>query len=119
MPAGEVPAMFEPEAESLSAEQMAGLQTERLRGLVDRLLAAGGLQGTRLKDAGVHAGAEVNLATLHLLPTTSKGDLWDAYPFGLLAVSTMRTATACSLAALASTRAPSSSARLWSQCPAE
>jgi phenylacetate-coenzyme A ligase PaaK-like adenylate-forming protein len=86
MPAGEVPAMFEPEAESLSAEQMAGLQTERLRGLVDRLLAAGGLQGTRLKDAGVHAGAEVNLATLHLLPTTSKGDLWDAYPFGLLAV---------------------------------
>ncbi len=86
MPAGEVPAMFEPEAESLSAEQMAGLQTERLRELVDRLLAVGGLQGTRLKEAGVHAGADVNLATLHRLPTTSKADLWDAYPFGLLAV---------------------------------
>ncbi len=86
MPAGEVSAMFEPEAESLSAEQMAGLQTERLRELVDRLLEAGGVQATRLKEAGVHAGAEVNLATLRLLPTTSKGDLWDAYPFGLLAV---------------------------------
>ncbi len=86
MSAGEVPAMFEPEAESLSAEQMAGLQTERLRELIDRLLAVGGLQGTRLKDAGVQAGADVNLATLSRLPTTTKADLWDAYPFGLLAV---------------------------------
>jgi phenylacetate-coenzyme A ligase PaaK-like adenylate-forming protein len=86
MSAGEVPAMFEPEAESLSAEQLAGLQTQRLRDLIDRLLAAGGLQGNRLKEAGVHAGADVNLATLHRLPTTAKADLWDAYPFGLLAV---------------------------------
>jgi phenylacetate-coenzyme A ligase PaaK-like adenylate-forming protein len=86
MSAGEVPPMFEPEAESLSAEQLAGLQTERLRDLIDRLLAAGGLQGSRLKDAGVQAGADVNLATLHRLPTTVKADLWDAYPFGLLAV---------------------------------
>jgi phenylacetate-coenzyme A ligase PaaK-like adenylate-forming protein len=86
MSAGDVPAMFEPGAESLSAEQLAGLQTERLRDLVDRLLAAGGLQGSRLKEAGVQAGSDVNLATLHRLPTTVKADLWDAYPFGLLAV---------------------------------
>ena len=33
--------MFEPEAESMPAEQRAGLQQERLRGLVDRLLATG------------------------------------------------------------------------------
>ena len=86
MSAAEVPAMFEPEAESLSAEQLAGLQTERLRDLIDRLLAVGGLQGARLKEAGVQAGADVNLATLHRLPTTAKADLWDAYPFGLVAV---------------------------------
>ena len=86
MSAGEVPAMFEPDAESLSAEQLAGLQTERLRDLVDRLLAVGGLQGSRLKEAGVQAGADVNLATLHRLPMTVKADLWEAYPFGLLAV---------------------------------
>jgi phenylacetate-coenzyme A ligase PaaK-like adenylate-forming protein len=86
MSAGEVPAMFEPEAESLSAEQLAGLQTERLRDLIDRLLAVGGLQASRLKDAGVQSGAEVNLATLHRLPTTTKADLWATYPFGLLAV---------------------------------
>ncbi len=86
MSAPPVPAMFEPDAESMPAEQLAGLQTERLRGLVDRLLAAGGLQGTRLKDAGVSSGAEVNLATLASLPTTAKADLWETYPFGLLAV---------------------------------
>ena len=59
---------------------------ERLRELVDRLIALGGLQGTRLTEAGVAAGADVNLATLSRLPTTTKADLWDAYPFGLLAV---------------------------------
>jgi phenylacetate-coenzyme A ligase PaaK-like adenylate-forming protein len=78
--------MFEPEAESMPAEQLAGLQTDRLRDLVDRLIAADGLQGARLRDAGVAAGADVNLATLSRLPTTTKADLWAAYPFGLLAV---------------------------------
>ena len=86
MSAVEVPAMFEPAAESMPAEQLAGLQTERLRQMIDRLIAAGGLQGARLEDAGVKAGADVNLATLARLPTTDKRDLWGAYPFGLLAV---------------------------------
>jgi phenylacetate-coenzyme A ligase PaaK-like adenylate-forming protein len=78
--------MFEPEAESMPAEQLTGLQLERLRAMIDRLIGLGGLQGTRLKEAGVAAGADVNLATLERLPTVTKEDLWDAYPFGLLAV---------------------------------
>jgi phenylacetate-coenzyme A ligase PaaK-like adenylate-forming protein len=82
----DLPAVFEPDAESMPAEQLTGLQLERLRALVDRLLALGGVQGVRLKEAGVAAGADVNLAVLSRLPTTSKTDLWDAYPFGLLAV---------------------------------
>jgi phenylacetate-coenzyme A ligase PaaK-like adenylate-forming protein len=86
MSAPEVPVMFEPDAESMPAESLTGLQLERLRALVDRLLALGGLQATRLKEAGVVAGADVNLATLSRLPTTDKRDLWQAYPFGLLAV---------------------------------
>jgi phenylacetate-coenzyme A ligase PaaK-like adenylate-forming protein len=86
MSAPDVPAMFEPDAESMPAESLTGLQLERLRALVDRLLALGGLQATRLKEAGVAAGADVNLATLSRLPTTDKRDLWEAYPFGLLAV---------------------------------
>ncbi len=86
MSAGDVPAMFEPAAESMPAEQLAGLQLERLRALIDRLITLGGLQGGRLKEAGVAAGADVNFATLQRLPTTDKRDLWAAYPFGLLAV---------------------------------
>ena len=86
MPQGLYPPMYEPDAESMPAEALAGLQTERLRAMVDRLLAVGGLQAARLKDAGIDSGAEVNLAVLSRLPTTTKADLWDAYPFGLLAV---------------------------------
>jgi phenylacetate-CoA ligase len=78
--------MFEPEAEALPAEELSALQIRRLRGLIDRLLAADGLQATRLREAGVAAGADVGLHDLPRLPTTAKHDLWDNYPFGLLAV---------------------------------
>jgi phenylacetate-coenzyme A ligase PaaK-like adenylate-forming protein len=82
----QTPAMFEPGAETMPADQRAALQEDRLRALIDRLLAAGGLQGGRLADAGVRASGDVTLADLPRLPTTSKRDLWDHYPFGLLAV---------------------------------
>ncbi len=81
-----IPPMFDPRAESMPVDQRADLQNERLRGLVDRLLAAGGVQAARLNEAGVTNGAMVSLDTLAALPGTSKQDLWDAYPFGLLAV---------------------------------
>src|SRR5215467_14009728 len=79
-------AMFEPDAESMPAEQLQRIQGQRLRALVDRLLAAGGRQASRLAEAGVTSGADVTLDQLAALPTTAKQDLWDAYPFGLLAV---------------------------------
>jgi len=76
--------VFEPAAEAISADERASLQLGALRGLVDLVLAKDGVQGRRLKDAGIGAAADVDdLATL---PTTSKRDLWDAYPFGMLAV---------------------------------
>ena len=78
--------MFEPDAESMPAEQRSVLQAERLRALVDRLLAAGGIQARRLAEAGVTSGADVTLEELAALPTTAKQDLWDGYPFGLLTV---------------------------------
>src|SRR5262245_66456043 len=78
--------MFEPDAEALPAEELSALQSRRLRGLIDRLLAAGGLQAGRLRDYGVTSGADVGLDDLSRLPTTAKQDLWDNYPFGLLAV---------------------------------
>src|SRR5260221_11398597 len=78
--------MFEPDAESLPPEQLADLQQERLRGLVDRLLAADGVQAARLREAGVTSGADVTFGDLYRLPMTGKDDLWGGYPFGMVAV---------------------------------
>ncbi len=81
-----VPEMFDPGAESMEPELRAILQAKRLTALVDRLLAAGGLQAQRLRQAGVSSGADLTLRNLSALPATTKQDLWDGYPFGLLAV---------------------------------
>src|SRR4051794_2460300 len=78
--------MYDAKAESMSADERHALQGQRLRGLIDRLLAADGLQGMRLREAGVDASGAVGMRDLAGLPTTTKQDLWDAYPFGLLAV---------------------------------
>jgi phenylacetate-coenzyme A ligase PaaK-like adenylate-forming protein len=79
--------MFEPDAEAMSADSLAALQQDRLRRLIDLLLAVpGGLQAARLRDAGVTSGVGLTLADLPRLPFTTKRDLWDGYPFGLLAV---------------------------------
>lgn len=78
--------MFDRVAEAMSTDERAALQQRRLGDLVDRLLAVDGLQGRRLREAGVTDGADVSLAGLAALPTTRKQDLWDAYPYGLLAV---------------------------------
>jgi len=78
--------MFEPGAEAMPAEELASLQEQRLRGLVSRLLTAGGLQAERLRAAGVTAPDGVTLADLPRLPMVAKADLWAAYPFGMIAL---------------------------------
>ena len=78
--------LVEPDAEGVDPARRRELQERRLRGLVDRLLAAGGVQASRLVDAGVRAGADVSLDDLHRLPSVTKQDLWDHYPEGLRAV---------------------------------
>ena len=79
--------MLDPAAESMPLERLAAVQEQRLRELVARLLdVPGGLQGDRLRAAGVTSGADLALDALSALPFLSKKDLWDAYPLGLLAV---------------------------------
>jgi len=78
--------MFDPQAEAMSADERHALQGHRLRDLIDRLLVVDGVQGKRLREAGVTAGAAVGMRDLPNLPMTQKQDLWDSYPFGLLAV---------------------------------
>ena len=73
-------------SETMSTDERAALQTERLRDMIDRLLSAKGVQGARLAEAGVTSGAEITLDDLSRLPTTQKSDLWEHYPFGMTAV---------------------------------
>jgi phenylacetate-CoA ligase len=70
----------------MPAAERTRLQSARLRALVDRLLAAGGLQGQRLRQAGLTSGDGLSVDDLPRLPTTVKQDLWDSYPMGMLAV---------------------------------
>jgi phenylacetate-CoA ligase len=78
--------MFEPGADAMPHEELARLQDDRLRTLVGRLLALGGVQAQRLRAAGVTSPADVALSDLPRLPMTGKSDLWQAYPFGMVAV---------------------------------
>ena len=79
--------MFEPGAEAMPPGEREQIQLERLRALVDRLLAIGGVQGERLRAAGVTGGGDIGaLGDLARLPMTGKSDLWDAYPFGMVGV---------------------------------
>jgi phenylacetate-coenzyme A ligase PaaK-like adenylate-forming protein len=73
-------------AETMSRDELTTVRERRLRDLIDRLIAADGLQGRRLREAGVAAGRDVTLGDLHRLPFTTKQDLWDSYPYGMLAV---------------------------------
>jgi phenylacetate-coenzyme A ligase PaaK-like adenylate-forming protein len=78
--------MYDARAESMSADERHALQGHRLRDMIDRLLAADGVQGRRLRAAGVGAGAAIGMRDLPKLPTTEKQDLWEHYPFGMLSV---------------------------------
>jgi len=73
-------------AETLSVDERTALQSARLAGLVQRLLDVDGLQAGRLRAAGVDSGTGLTLADLPRLPLLTKADLWEHYPFGLLAV---------------------------------
>jgi phenylacetate-CoA ligase len=79
------PAAFDP-AETMSTDERAELQAARLRDMVGRLLAVDGLLGRRLHGAGVDSAAGLGLADLPKLPVTTKADLWEHYPLGMLAV---------------------------------
>jgi len=79
-------ALVEPDAEGVAPHLRRQVQERRFRELVDRLIAAGGLQAQRLADCGVRGGADVSLDDIGRLPTVTKKDLWDHYPTGLRAV---------------------------------
>jgi phenylacetate-CoA ligase len=73
--------------ETLPRESLRALQLERLQSTVDRVLSAQPLGAERLRTAGIAAGDQVEtLDDLERIPFSTKRDLRDTYPFGLLAV---------------------------------
>lgn len=75
------------DAETLPRDRMAALQLDRLRACVAHVLATVPPFAARLRDAGVRDARDVaSLGDLARLPFTTKSDLRDHYPFGMLAV---------------------------------
>jgi phenylacetate-CoA ligase len=75
------------EEETAPRERLAALQLERLRATIARLLDSVPPSRERLLAAGISSAADVtSLDQLPRLPFSSKSDLREHYPFGLLAV---------------------------------
>ncbi len=74
-------------AETLPPAGLHELQLARLRTTIDRVLDARGLGARRLAEAGIAASEDVrSLADIERVAFTTKTDLRDHYPFGMLAV---------------------------------
>jgi phenylacetate-coenzyme A ligase PaaK-like adenylate-forming protein len=78
--------IWDSQAERMPVEERADLQARRLDDLLGRLAERSPIYRERLAAAGVGPGDKVALDDLADLPFTTKQDLWDAYPWGLLAV---------------------------------
>jgi phenylacetate-coenzyme A ligase PaaK-like adenylate-forming protein len=81
-----VDTIWDPRAERMSVDERADLQAKRLDELLGRLAERSPLYRERLAAAGIGPGARVGLDGLADLPFTTKQDLWDGYPWGLLTI---------------------------------
>ncbi len=77
---------FSPQIETLPRESLAALQLERLRATVRHAGHHVPLHRRRLADAGMCADDLRSLADVRHLRFTTKADLRDNYPFGMLAL---------------------------------
>jgi phenylacetate-CoA ligase len=73
------------QVETLPPQEMERLQVERLRAGVDRISKLVPFYRDKLVEAGVRADSIRSLDDLARLPFTTKNDLRDQYPYGLLA----------------------------------
>lgn len=72
--------------ETISREDLESLQLERLKELVDRALKTD-FYKEKLKQKGINSGSDIkSLKDIEKISFTSKNDLREAFPYGLLAV---------------------------------
>jgi phenylacetate-CoA ligase len=74
------------EVEAISPPDMQRLQVERLRAGIGRLSKTVPFYSKKLREAGVSEDSIRSPKDLARLPFTTKDDLRDNYPFGLVAV---------------------------------
>ena len=80
--------IWNPESESMPRADLEALQLQRLRWTVSRLLARVAPTRDRLHAAGITDANQIrSLADVPRLPFSTKADLREHYPFGLLAVA--------------------------------
>jgi phenylacetate-CoA ligase len=84
--------IFDPAVECMSESERRALQAERLRRVVATAYAAVPFYRERLDAAGVAPAAFAGLPELGRIPFTTKSDLREHYPLGLLAVPRDRVA---------------------------
>lgn len=80
--------MYDKDIESMSRLQMESLQLERLRTIVDYCYHNSPFYHKKLGDVGITCGNDIRtLQDIHSIPFTTKDELREQYPDGLLAVS--------------------------------
>ncbi|RRK31487.1 phenylacetate--CoA ligase family protein [Schaedlerella arabinosiphila] len=76
----------DPKMECMSRDEMASLQSERLVKVVKNVYEHVEFYHNKMKDLGVEPGDIKGIEDIGKLPFTTKEDLRENYPFGLLAV---------------------------------
>ncbi len=77
--------IWDPQHECLDRPALEAIQLERLRNMVGHLRRNVPYYRQRLDEAGVHEDSIQSLADVRRIPFTTKQDLRDHYPYGLLA----------------------------------
>ena len=78
--------MLSPQFETMSRPELAILQSRRLRALVDRLHARVPFYRKKMETAGVTPSDITDIRDIEKLPFTTKDEMREVYPYGLLAV---------------------------------
>lgn len=76
----------DPKIECMSRDEMSAIQSERLVEVVGRVYNNVDFYHKKMKEIGVEPGDIKGIEDINKLPFTTKEDLRDNYPFGLLAV---------------------------------
>ena len=79
--------IFNPEIEMMDRERLTALQLKRLREMIDYCLQKSPFYRKKLMEAGIASGNDIReLADIGKIPFTTKEELRDLYPDGMLAV---------------------------------